>query len=143
MNNSSSTRKKYLGESALLLATIIWGGTFVIMKESLNDVSSMFFIALRYSVAAIILLPYFLRNQKYLTKELLLGGMLVGLFLFLGSSTQTAGLKYTTASRSAFITGTMVIIVPILQLIIEKRPPTKGAILGTILAVSYKLRTRI
>ena len=131
MNNIQSTGRKYLGESALILATIIWGGTFVIIKESLNDISPMLFIS--FSLAAMLLIPFFIKKRKLLNKKILTGGMLVGLFLFLGFSSQTVGLKFTTASRSGFITGAMVIIVPILQLIIEKRPPTKGAIAGTIL----------
>ncbi len=133
MNNHPPSGRKYLGEAALLIATIIWGGTFVIIKESLNDVSPMLFITLRFSLAAVILLPIFFIKRKLFTRELLLSGMLLGLFLFLGFSTQTVGLKFTTATRSGFITGTMVVFVPILQLIIKKRPPTKGAIAGTFL----------
>jgi len=133
MNNNPPTGRKYLGEGALLLATIIWGGTFVIIKESLNDISPMLFITLRFSLAAVILLPIFFIKRKSFSRKLLLSGMLLGLFLLLGFSTQTVGLKFTSATRSGFITGTMVVFVPILQLIIKKRSPTKGAIAGTVL----------
>lgn len=133
MNNSPPPGRKYLGEAALLLATIIWGGTFVIIKNSLDDASPMLFITLRFSLAAILLIPVFILRKQNFSKELLWGGMFLGMFLFLGFSTQTVGLKFTSASRSGFITGTMVVIVPILQLIIKRKPPTKGAIVGTIL----------
>ncbi|MDZ7766603.1 MAG: DMT family transporter [Melioribacteraceae bacterium] len=133
MTNSSVPGRKYLGEAALLLATIIWGGTFVIIKNSLDDVSPMLFITFRFSLAAILLIPIFLLRKKHFSKELLYGGMILGVFLFLGFSTQTVGLKFTTASRSGFITGLMVVFTPILQLIIKRKPPTKGAIVGTIL----------
>ncbi|WKZ68687.1 MAG: DMT family transporter [Melioribacteraceae bacterium] len=133
MNSTEPTGRKYLAEGALLLATLIWGGTFVIVKESLNDSSPMLFITLRFALASILLLPFIYKRRKLFTKELLFGSMLVGVFLFLGFATQTVGLKYTTASRSGFITGTTVVIVPILQLLIEKRPPTLGAIIGTLL----------
>lgn len=133
MNNHQTTGRKYLGEGALLFATIIWGGTFVIIKESLNDVSTMLFVTTRFSLAAVLIIPFVLKRKNLFSKDLLKGGLLLGLFLFLGFATQTVGLKHTTASRSGFITGTMVVIVPILQLIVEKRPPTKGAIVGTIL----------
>lgn len=131
MNSTEPTGRKYLAEGALLLATLIWGGTFVIVKESLNDASPMLFITLRFTLASVLLLPFIYKRRKLFTKELLLGSMLVGVFLFLGFATQTVGLKYTTASRSGFITGTTVVIVPILQLIIAKRPPTIGALIGT------------
>lgn len=133
MTNPQFPVRKYLGEAALLLATIIWGGTFVIIKNSLDDASPMLFITMRFSLAAVLLIPIFLLRKKHFSKKLLYGGMVLGVFLFLGFSTQTVGLKFTTASRSGFITGLMVVFTPILQLIIKRKPPTKGAIVGTIL----------
>ena len=133
MTNPQFPVRKYLGEAALLLATIIWGGTFVIIKNSLDDASPMLFITMRFSLAAVLLIPIFLLRKKHFSKKLLYEGMVLGVFLFLGFSTQTVGLKFTTASRSGFITGLMVVFTPILQLIIKRKPPTKGAIVGTIL----------
>lgn len=130
MNLQSS---KYKSEAFLILVTIIWGATFVIVKEALNDVSSMAFLAMRFVIAAIILFP-FMRNKKF-TKQNLRAGILVGILLFIGFATQTVGLKFTSATKSAFLTGTAVIIVPLLQVIIEKRPPTKGVLIGTLLVM--------
>ena len=62
--------RKYLAEATLLLATIIWGATFVIIKESLNDVSPMLFITLRFSLAALLLIPVFIFRKELMTKEL-------------------------------------------------------------------------
>lgn len=135
MNNNQPVGRKYLGEGALLLATVIWGGTFVIIKESLSDISPMLFVTIRFILASLLMLPFILKKRELFTKELVKGGMLIGLFLFLGFSSQTIGLKFTTASRSSFITGVAVVIIPVLQLIIEKRPPTKGAIVGSILVL--------
>ena len=132
-NSNQPAKKKYIGEGALLLATVIWGGTFVIVKESLNDISPMLFITFRFSLAAILLLPFVLTRKKLFNKKLLVGGSIVGLFLFLGFATQTVGLKFTSASRSGFITGAIVLFVPILQLVIAKRTPKNGAIIGTVL----------
>lgn len=53
----------------------------------------------------------------------------------MGFATQTVGLKFTSATKSGFLTGTAVIIVPLLQIIIEKKAPTKGVIIGTILVM--------
>ncbi|MCB0748418.1 MAG: DMT family transporter, partial [Ignavibacteriae bacterium] len=109
---------KYKSEAILILVTLLWGGTFVIVKEALNDVSSMAFIAIRFLIAAAILLP-FMRNKKF-TKQNLRAGIFIGILLFIGFATQTFGLKFTSATKSAFLTGTAVIIVPLLQVIIEK-----------------------
>lgn len=126
-------QKKYKSEAILLLITLLWGATFVIVKEALNDISSMAFIALRFLIAGIFLLPFIIR--KKFTKQNFNAGILLGILLFIGFAVQTIGLKYTSATKSGFFTGTTVIMIPILQTIIEKRIPTKGVILGSILVM--------
>ncbi|MCB9206777.1 MAG: DMT family transporter [Ignavibacteriales bacterium] len=121
---------KYKSEAILILVTLLWGGTFVIVKEALNDISSMAFIAVRFILAAIILLP-FMKIKKFNSKNIL-AGIFLGVLLFAGFATQTVGLKYTAATKSGFLTGTAVIMVPFLQILIEKRMPTKGVIIGAI-----------
>ncbi|MCL4550094.1 MAG: DMT family transporter [Bacteroidetes bacterium] len=127
------TISKYFGESALLLMTLIWGATFVIVKESLNDISSTLFIAFRFAIAAVVLIVIMLIRKNKIDRKSILPGMFLGLLLFLGFATQTIGLKNTSATKSGFITGSLVVMVPIFQMIIEKRMPTKGAVIGTIL----------
>lgn len=134
MNNSSERNSiHYLGEGALLLMTIIWGGTFVIVKESLNDISSMLFISIRFGVAAVIIALYLMFRKYRINKNAVIAGIFLGMFLFLGFLFQTIGLKYTTATKSGFITGSLVVMVPFFQLLIEKKIPSKGAIIGTVL----------
>jgi len=124
--------RKYRGELALLLVTVMWGGTFTIVKESLNDASPMIFVAVRFSLAALLFAPFVIKDIARNQKDIL-AGIFLGVLIFLAFSSQTAGLQYTTATKSGFITGTLVVIIPIFQLIIERRPPTTGAIIGTIL----------
>lgn len=134
MNNSSrNSYSKYFGEAALLLMTLIWGGTFVIVKESLNDISTMLFIAFRFGIAASVLGFIILVRKIELDWKSILPGMFLGMFLFLGFFTQTIGLKFTSATKSGFLTGSLVVMVPVLQMIIEKRKPTRGAVTGTVL----------
>lgn len=124
---------KYASELILIFVTLLWGATFVIVKEALDDISSMAFIAVRFILAAIILLPYMLK--RIFSKSAIIGGIIVGVFLFLGFAAQTVGLKYTSATKSGFLTGTAVIMIPLLQILIEKRAPTKGVIIGTIIVL--------
>jgi drug/metabolite transporter (DMT)-like permease len=128
--------KNYKGEFALLTATLIWGATFTIIKNALHDVSPLMFISLRFTFAAFILLPFLYKVLKQITRPVLFGGILLGIFYFLGFSTQTIGLNYTSATKSGFITGTFVIFTPILQIILERKPPSTGSIVGIILAVT-------
>lgn len=134
MNNpSQKTKNKFLGEGALLLMTILWGGTFVIVKESLNDISTMLFVALRFGLAgSILFLILFFKKQK-IVNESILPGIFLGTLLFLGFFTQTVGLKFTSATKSGFITGSLVVMVPLFQTLIEKKFPTRGAQIGTVL----------
>lgn len=127
---------KFKGEIALLTATLIWGATFTIIKNALHDVSPLVFISLRFTFAALILLPFLFKVLKGITKPVLLGGTLLGILYFLGFSTQTIGLNYTSATKSGFITGTFVIFTPLLQIIIERKFPSFGSVMGIILSVT-------
>lgn len=133
MNKSQNPFQKYLGEGALLLMTIIWGGTFVIVKESLSDVSPLLFVGVRFGIAAIIVSFYFLAKGIRPESNSIKSGVFLGILLFLGFFFQTNGLKITSATKSGFITGSLVVMVPLFQTIFEKRLPSKGAQIGTVL----------
>ncbi len=135
MKNSPAEKKSppFFGEAALLLMTLIWGGTFVIVKESLNDISAFLFVAFRFGIAASVLALILVIKKIKIEKKSLLPGMFLGLLLFLGFFTQTIGLKYTSATKSGFLTGSLVVMVPIFQMIIERRAPSKGSVFGTVL----------
>jgi drug/metabolite transporter (DMT)-like permease len=128
--------KKYSAEFILLFITLIWGATFTIIKIALVNVSLMVFITIRFSIATILLFPFFLKRYKKNQGEMLLSGLLLGVMYFLGFSTQTIGLKYTTATKSGFITGTFIIFTPIFQYIFEKKKPGKGNIIGVFLVLA-------
>ena len=130
---SQKSSGKFIGEAALLLMTILWGGTFVLVKESLNDISTLLFVGLRFGIAAVVLLVVLYLKKIKIDKKIILPGALLGGWLFLGFLTQTAGLKFTSASKSGFLTGSLVVMIPLFQTIIEKKIPTRGALIGTAL----------
>lgn len=115
--------KKYTGEIALLFNTLIWGGTFALIKNAFNDISPLLFLGLRFGFAALVFLPFVYSSLKKTNKQTLIAGSILGFFYFTGFAAQSAGLNITTATKSGFITGTFVVFIPILQLIIEKRKP--------------------
>ena len=120
-------------ELVLLSITLIWGGTFAVVKFALSDASPLTFLALRFGAAALIFPLIYRKNYFSMDRETLLGGLLLGLLLMIGFAFQTIGLKYTTASKSAFITGLLVAFTPIAQAVIEKRMPGKGNLIGVVL----------
>jgi len=123
-------------EAALLATTFIWGGTFAVVKLAMDDVSPILLIAIRFVVAALIVLAFGYRKIFPLPGSVIQKGTILGLFLFLGFLTQNIGLTITTASKSAFITGMMVLFVPMLQFVIERRAPKIGNIVGVLLVTA-------
>lgn len=124
---------KYFAESMLLLITLLWGATFTIVKQSLDDISPMFFIALRFSAAFIFLIPFLIKEISTFNFTSAKAGVILGVLMFLSFAAQTFGLRYTTATKSGFLTGTLVVLIPVFQFLIEKKKPSFGAILGVII----------
>jgi drug/metabolite transporter (DMT)-like permease len=118
----------------LVLITLIWGSNFVVIKNALVDISPLFFNAVRMSLAAVVLAIIFYRELPRLTAGAVRSGVLVGVFLFIGNELQTVGLKYTSASKSAFLTGVSVVLVPVLLAVFWKRGINRLTSIGVVLA---------
>ncbi len=116
--------------------TFVWGGTFPIVKIGMNYVSPVLLIAIRFTVATVVLLLFFHRRIFPIPRASIVKGAVLSLFLFIGFVAQNIGLTVTTASKSAFITGMMVIFVPLLQFVIERRLPKIGNIAGVVIVAA-------
>ncbi|MDA3859831.1 MAG: DMT family transporter [Melioribacteraceae bacterium] len=127
---NSSFYSKYKGEVNLLIVTLLWSATFVIIKGALTDISSMLFIGLRFLIAGLILLPIVISKKLDWKNVNIYPSIFLGVILFIGFSLQTVGLKYTSATKSAFLTGSAVAFIPFLQLFIEKKKPKTGSVIG-------------
>lgn len=125
---------RWKADAALLLNTLIWGATFVLVQQALADVSTLLFLALRFALAGAVLA---LVARKLLrSPHLLRASLLVGASLFAGYALQTWGLLFTTPSKSAFITGFSVVLVPILSAAVYRRVAGWGAVLGVLAAIA-------
>ncbi len=127
--------QRWKADLALTGVCLIWGATFVLVKEALNAVSTMLFLTLRFALAAIALWfvfrgrgSHFPRNRK---RELAIGA-LVGFCLFSGYVLQTMGLRYTTAAKAGFITGFYIVLVPLFNAILRRRMPQLSEAAGVI-----------
>lgn len=119
---------------AILGITVVWGSSFIIMKNITEDIPPYAYLALRFLVAAIILIAVFHRQLKSINLRSIWSGSLVGLTLYAGMMLQVTGLKTTSASNSAFITGLNVIMVPIISVLLLKKKPPINALFGVVLA---------
>jgi drug/metabolite transporter (DMT)-like permease len=106
-----STRTK--AELLLVAATFFWGATFVIVKGALSDASPLVFIALRFLLAGLLMWLFMARGR--IERRAVLPSLLLGTLRFSGFAFQTWGLVYTTPSKSAFVTGFSVILVPLIS----------------------------
>jgi len=123
-------------ELSLLCMTLIWGITFPIVKSALNFSSPFVFLTLRFGLATVAIWLIFSKKISFKNKDVLKAGAIIGIFLFLGFAFQTMGLKITAASKSAFITGLFVIMVPPLSYLILKEKPRIFSLAGLVLAIS-------
>jgi drug/metabolite transporter (DMT)-like permease len=101
-------------ELLLVAITVVWGATFVVVKGALADASPLVFIAIRFSLAGLLLAVVLGHGFRGLGRQVLGAGVLQGVFLFGGYALQTWGLMFTTPSKSAFITGFSVVLVPLI-----------------------------
>lgn len=129
---------KWHADLALAVVAVIWGSTFVVVKQALADVSTVYFLFLRFTLASLCLLLLFAPSfRKMPRKEILSGlraGFAAGLFLWLGYILQTLGLKYTSAGNSGFITGLYIVLVPLISAALFRKRPGTREVIGIALA---------
>ncbi len=125
--------EKLRADGVLLFITAIWGGTFVVVKDALGDADPFTFLAVRFAMGAAV--ASVVAGPALWRPDVLRAGLLLGTFLFAGYAFQTAGLVFTTESRSAFITGLAVVLVPFASFFISRRVPKPPSLLGVALAL--------
>lgn len=138
--------RRLAAEAALASNTIVWGATFVVVKAALLHVSPILFLAWRFSLAAVVLLLCSAGNlvaggnlstrPHQVTWKTLAAGALAGFFLFCGYLLQTCGLRFTTAPRSAFLTGLTSVAVPFLAALVYRIRPQISEVAGVLVATA-------
>lgn len=127
--------RRWRADLALVVVTIIWGSTFVIVKQTLNLTSPFVLISSRFWAAALALCIALLVGRKQVSKTpVIRDGFLTGLILAAGFITQTIGLTTTEAGKTAFITGLNVVMVPVFSIFLLRKTPARAAVIGVLLA---------
>jgi len=106
--------RKLKADLLLICCTLIWGATFVLVKDALASASVFVFLALRFLLATVVLILMYGRELRKVGAGGFRAGALIGCCMFGGYAFQTAGLALTTPSKAAFITGFFVVLVPVL-----------------------------
>lgn len=127
-------KRNGLAVAALLGVTIAWGASFVAMKPAMDKIPVFDFLAIRFTIATLLMIiakPSVLKNFKGNTLRY---GIILGIILGFSYVTQTVGLTLSTAAITSFITGLYVILTPLLVWVIFKKKPRGIVAIGAILA---------
>lgn len=136
--------RRMLADGALLVVTAIWGLTFVMVRDAVHAYPVFAFLATRFALALVGLLPILVWRRHRLRlasrgprlARQLAAGVLIGLALFAGYAFQTTGLLYTTPAKAGFITGLSVVIVPVLGVIFLRERLHPAVVAGVAVALA-------
>ena len=129
----NSRRKQ--ADLSLMFCSLIWGVTFVVVKNALEQSSVFLFLAVRFSIAVVIMALLQAKIIARIEPPEIFAGMRLAFFMFAGYGFQTAGLQYTTASNSGFVTGSSVVLVPLLLAVFWGRSLTRWIYVGAFAAL--------
>jgi drug/metabolite transporter (DMT)-like permease len=129
---------RWKADGALALAALIWGTTFVAVKGAVRDMSTMYFLGVRFTFGAICMALLFSKPLRSVSRRHFLGGLrgglVAGIFLWAGYAFQTNGLRYTTAGNSGFLTGLYIVLVPLFSAALYRKWPRRAELVGVGLA---------
>lgn len=126
--------KQWKAEVSLFAVTCIWGCTFLFTKEGIADCSPSLYVVIRFSVALLLCLLFFFKKVISADRQTIKQAVILGIFFGSGFILQTYGLKFTTVSKSAFITGTCVLLTPFVFWIVERKKIFIWQKLGVVIA---------
>lgn len=127
--------RRYWIQAALIGVAVVWGATFIVVKDAVAAYPLYSFLTLRFGIAVLAFVAIFPRAFAKLDLPTVGVGLLAGAFLCAGYIFQTWGLQGTSASKAAFITGMFVVITPVMQAVLLRAVPRTATIIGVLLAV--------
>lgn len=120
----------------IVIATVIWGSSFVVMKDSVSALPPMWLLAIRFTLSGVLLGLFCWRRWRLLDRGYLLGGAATGFFLCSAYIFQTFGLTYTTPGKNAFFTAVYCVAVPFLNWLVAKKRPDRFNVAAALLCLT-------
>ena len=130
-----SKKLNLIGQLLLLTATIVWGTSFFILKETIEQVPAYFVIALRFLFSGVVLFFVFIKKLKTLSTKNVFQGIVIGVFVALAYMLQTSGLKYTSPGRNAFLTSTYCVMCPFIVWLLYKKKPMAYNVISAVICL--------
>ncbi len=121
----------------IVVATLIWGSSFVVMKDSVEVMQPSWLIGIRFLLTALVLgCVFHKRVRASINKRAIISGSILGVLIFGAYWFQTVGLVYTTPGKNAFLTATYCVLVPFMAYAATKRRPTIYNIVAALLCIT-------
>lgn len=128
--------EKRRAELLLIAVTVVWGLTFSLVKESLEELQPFVFMSYRFWLAFLLMAPLCARRFRQVDRGMLKAGVIMGALLYGSYAFQTFGLKYTTAGNAGFITGLFIVFVPLLSFVVLRHRPDPITVVSVAVALT-------
>jgi drug/metabolite transporter (DMT)-like permease len=132
MNKTVSNRK---AKVALFGASLIWGSSFLVVKNSVDTITPHVLLLIRFSVGGLLLCLIFFHRLRELNCDYFIKGSLLGLLLFLGYSLQTIGITDTTPGKNAFLSAIYCVLVPFIYWAVDRKKPDSYNFLAALVGI--------
>lgn len=129
------TKRNLIGQSLLLLATLCWGTSFAVLKDTIETVPGFFVIGVRFLSAGILLGLIFIKRIIKIDKKTIKKALILGLVVAIAYIVQTEGLKYTSPGSNAFLTSIYCIICPFMMWIFFKKKPQLHNVIAAFVCI--------
>lgn len=126
-------KKPLFGQIMLVFAALIWGSSFIVMKDIVDFLTPATLLFIRFTLASLFMFVLFFKYLKNMTKKDMIAGSITGGCLFIAYYVQTVGLTMTTPSKNAFLTAVYCAIVPFLVWVLYHKKPDTYHFMATIL----------
>ena len=127
--------KERIAKLALLSIAVIWGTSFVVLKNTLDSVTAFWVLSIRFIVSALIFLLFAGKKLFSASKRCITGGVLLGVMLAVAYAFQTYGLVFTTPGKNAFLTATYCVLTPFLAWLLFRRHPGASSFTAAIICI--------
>ena len=126
--------QRFAIDALLVFVTLIWGSSFLIEQYSIRLVGPFTTLAIRFSIAALVLVLVFYQHFRRITRAEIVAGSTIGIFLFAGYALQALGLQDTTTSMTGFLTALYVPLVPVFSIFVLRQRLNIGIIIAVFLS---------
>lgn len=128
--------KETAAKLTLLGIAVIWGTSFVVLKNVLDSISTLWLLAIRFLTSAVFMLLFTWKKIGGINRQCLRGGIIMGIALLVAYVFQTYGLVYTTPGKNAFLTATYCVLTPFLAWLVYRRNPGLSSYVAAVLCIT-------